>query len=831
MAIPLLFLMDGRSWPARILAGFSWGLLVHGALLWWLCPVSPVGFCLFVMALAMQGLFFGVLSPRSVRSGVIALFYIPAAWVFSEYARNMMLGGFTWGLGMSQSMAPEMIQSARFGGVYAVGWLMMFFSVACYRRIRDRGVGVLRDPVFFGILLIPVLVWLAGAVAMGAGQHQDGRPVRIGLIQPDISHTGKDDPAQFNENITAHLRLSQRAVVEAGTAGLDLVIWPETAFPDDVLRDPFWKANMESAARRLGGWVIFGSALLTQDGHDLNALLFLDPSGRWKDIYLKRHLVPWSEFLPADPVSRWLVHASGINSHRFIAGRRRGLVRLGNLNVNVGVAICSEEAYPALYRDLAAQDAGVLISALNDGWFSHAEALSQHAGLAVFRAVETGRPLVRAANTGWSVLIDPNGRIIRSLPRQSPGWLVAEAYPVRGQTWYTRFGDLFAWLCVGFVIIVLMRLCPLLLFPLLLMLLLPSDAQAAAAVQRRVQQQKQMQAQAAAQYQQQMMQQQQAQMMAQQQQAQQVAAYQQAMAQRQAQQAAAQQAAAEYAAQKQAMEQALAQKQAQEQQAVQVVSAVQQQQAQQAARYQQAVMTNNVAAMVAYKQQQEVKAYQEAQAQAKLNGDIKQYAEYAAKRNAMMQAQAAQVAQQATEQQLLAHAAVQNATVMKQRAELNAAYQQDVRRRLGQSAAQEVLAARTAQGDVPDPATASAAAAAAVAETTIGMQELWSALDKSARPWAQIIDREIKLLTVSEFIDRFRKNGIVIAHSPGEYVGKIDALTTNNPDMLKSPFGNLLSYAAIVDYDFDNGHNKDELARQILGDANFWANKRRIQGK
>ncbi|MBF0386958.1 MAG: apolipoprotein N-acyltransferase [Candidatus Omnitrophica bacterium] len=829
MAIPLLFLLEGKGWRLKVGLGFAWGVAAYGLLLWWLVPVSLAGYVVLVLALALQGALFAVLSLVERRSWVSDLFFLPCAWVVSEYLRNQLLGGFTWGLGVSQAMIPELVQAARFGGVYAVSWLLLFFSTGLFLLIRQKRSGVIRAPFFWLMITFPFIVGFIGSGVMMTEGLPAGQRLRVVLVQPNISRADKANVALYNENVGRHLILSKKAVQAARP---DIVIWPETAFPDDILRDPLWRPRIEMVARNLNVGFVLGSALLSEDDHDLNALLLLDRRGQWRDIYYKRHLVPFSEYLPSDPFSVWLARTAGMGSYHFLPGDRRGLFALGDNKISAGLLICSEEGYPALARDLALRNAGFFISVLNDGWFQRPEALMMHGALAVFRAVETGRPLVRAANTGWSAGFDSRGRVLKAVALQSTGWTALDIPLASGSTFHTKFGDVFVWACLAFVIIISMisflakfrSLFAGFKKPALFILLIPflcqaSSAHAAAAVQRRVQQQKQMQAQAAQQYQQQMMQQQQAQQMAAYQQAQQVEAYKQAVAQRQYQEAVAQKAAEEYAIQKQAMEMAMAKKKAEEEQAAQVVQAVAQKQGMEAAQYQQAAAYRNAAELNAYKQAQEMKAYKEAQTQAQLNGEIRQYAEYAAKRNALMQAQAAQAVQETTERQLLAHAAYQNAAVQQKRAALNAAYQQEVRRRLGKEVESEVLASKAA---------GAAAAETPLPETIVGINELWQALERSSRSWAQIIDREVKLLTVSEFIDRFRKEGIRIGHSPGEYVSKIDALSSSSPEMLQSPFGNLLSYLAVMDYDFDNGQNKDALARKILGEANYLANKKRL---
>ena len=145
----------------------------------------------------------------------------------------------------------------------------------------------------------------------------------------------------------------------------------------------------------------------------------------------------------------------------------------------------------------------------------------------------------------------------------------------------------------------------------------------------------------------------------------------------------------------------------------------------------------------------------------------------------------------------------------------------------GSKIAQDVLTAKT-QADATQKA---AQGSPEGAQTVVDIADLWNSLDRSSVAWEQIVDEEIKLLTVSEYIDRFGKLGVRIRKPPGGYVKLIDALANQTVGFLDAPFMNVLSYAAIVEYDFDNGKNKDELARQVLGEDAFRANKQRIDGR
>ncbi len=346
--------------------------------------------------------------------------------------------------------------------------------------------------------------------------------------------------------------------------------------------------------------------------------------------------------------------------------------------------------------------------------------------------------------------------------------------------------------------------------------LVPSTAFGAAAVQR-VRQQKQQMAQAVAQQQYQQAQQQ---MMAQQQ-AQAVAAYQQAQ-----QQAAYQKAAMEYAAYKQQMQAAIAKRNAEIEAANQMKQAIAQRQSQQVAEVQQAVANKQVSQVIAYKQAQEARAIALAQSQAEVNQQVQEYVNYLTKRKAAFAQQVVSVQQAREVQSIAAYDVYQKATAEKRKTAMQSRVEsEDSQHRIGKKIAQEVLTPKTAAEDA-----SKGKSAEEEPQTVVGIAELWSALDRSSRAWDKIVDEEIKLLTVAEYVDRFGKIGVKIKKAPGGYVKFIDALSTQNPEFLDAPFMNVLSYAAIVEYDFENGKNKDELARQTLGEAGFQANRRRLEG-
>jgi apolipoprotein N-acyltransferase len=238
----------------------------------------------------------------------------------------------------------------------------------------------------------------------------------------------------------------------------DLVVWPETAFPDDILKDRVWNPRMQQVARNYRAFFLVGSALL-EDGQDLNSALLISPEGDWQDIYAKRHLVPFTEYRPKGPLSQKVFSSMGLRGYDFAAGTRVGIFALEKEKKvqPFGVAICSEEGYPRLFRELVRKGAGFFVIMLNDGWFRAPEALLLHAEMGIFRAVETHRPLVRVANTGWTVLFDNVGRVKEqgTARIQETGFAFFDVVPTQGETVYVKFGDFFVLGCLGFVIITL----------------------------------------------------------------------------------------------------------------------------------------------------------------------------------------------------------------------------------------------------------------------------------------------------------------------------------------------------------------------------------------
>jgi apolipoprotein N-acyltransferase len=278
-----------------------------------------------------------------------------------------------------------------------------------------------------------VLVWIGGGLLQL--QHWTrpvGDPLAVSLVQANIPQSMKWEPAMRLPSLKKYAQLT-RAHWES-----DLVIWPETAVPDFLHRveEDFLQPLAEEAARH-DTRLLVGVPMLDQEtGRYYNGAWV---AGRPGDVYYKRHLVPFGEFLPFEALLRPLLAFMEIPMSDFAAGReRRPIVHVGG--TPVGVSICYEDAFGEEVMQ-ALPEAAYLVNLSNDAWFGDSLAPHQHLQIARMRALETGRPLLRATNTGISALIGPRGEIIAATGAFEEVVLSGRIQPMAGATPFVRTGN------------------------------------------------------------------------------------------------------------------------------------------------------------------------------------------------------------------------------------------------------------------------------------------------------------------------------------------------------------------------------------------------------
>jgi len=453
--VPLLLAVRGKSPGEAFQLGIVCGLIHYLGALYWIAyvvghygglPLIPAGAILFLLCayLALYPAVFAVLAARWCRRPLSWLVGLPAAWVALEFLRTFAVTGFPWAvLGYSQTQSLTLMQSADLWGVYGMSWLLVFAN-AC---ITAPGSGRQR-----------LVGWLCLALCLGltAGYGRQrleqiraleakAEPWPVAVVQGNIEQASKWDPEYLSATIERYRGLSEQAV--AGDPRPRLLVWPETSMPFFYGLDPEPSAGLEQIIQSLGVPVLFGgpSATLVEGRlRPLNRAFLVDAAGRGGGNYAKRHLVPFGEYVPLAKLLFFvqrLVPAAG----DFVPGTSsRPLILNGE---RVGVLICYEAVFPALARSSVEAGANVLVNLTNDAWFGDSSAPHQHLQMSRWRAVENRVPLVRAANTGISALIEPTGELVATLPLGMADRLNGTVHRIGVNSFYARHGDLFAWIC------------------------------------------------------------------------------------------------------------------------------------------------------------------------------------------------------------------------------------------------------------------------------------------------------------------------------------------------------------------------------------------------
>jgi apolipoprotein N-acyltransferase len=283
-------------------------------------------------------------------------------------------------------------------------------------------------------------------------EPEGAQRIRITVVQGNIEQDKKWDPSYQGEVIATYKRLTLKALEQKP----DLVVWPETATPfyfggsgDNEKRTE----DLRQFDRTLNTPLLFGSPTYeVKPGRVIelrNSAFLLDHDGATSAVYHKMHLVPYGEYIPMKKVLFFvekLVQAIG----DFQTGTEYTVMKVrpprGNA-VAVSTVICYEIIFPDLVRRFVNNGAMVMTTVTNDAWFGRTGAPYQHFSMAVLRAVENHVPVARAANTGISGFIDAKGRILETSGIFTEAYLTRTLVPGSTKTFYTRYGDVFAWLC------------------------------------------------------------------------------------------------------------------------------------------------------------------------------------------------------------------------------------------------------------------------------------------------------------------------------------------------------------------------------------------------
>ena len=449
-------------------AGLYWigyAFLVDAKTFGWLLPVAVAGLPAYLAI--FTGLALAAARLVWVR-GAVRVLALAVALTGAEWLRGHLLSGFPWntfGYALTEPLA--LAQSVSLVGIWGLTFIAVaiFTSPAVVTDDRADTPHPYRAPVLALVLLAAMGGYGAARLITNPTQFVDGVALRI--MQPDLQQDAKFNYSAKNDVMARYLRLSDRVSgpQSKGVHDATILIWPESAFPFFLTREPDALAQI-SALLKPNTELVTGAVRAVTSAANAplqayNSVYVIDPDGSVRAIYDKVHLVPFGEYLPLQRLMervglRQLTKVAG----GFLSGERRRAMDVPGAPKMLPL-ICYEAIFPAsaVPRD---ERPGWIVNVTNDGWFGISSGPYQHFQQARVLAITEGLPLVRAANTGISGVIDPLGRIIGFLPLGAEGVLDAKLPRAIAPTLYVGFGDYAAvlFMVVGLLIVMRRRVHP-----------------------------------------------------------------------------------------------------------------------------------------------------------------------------------------------------------------------------------------------------------------------------------------------------------------------------------------------------------------------------------
>lgn len=404
---------------------------------------------------ALLPLFFTLLCRTAVikKYRILQPLALSALWIISEWAQTQTWAGVPWGrLSVGQYTNLAVIQSASLFGSYFISFIIVFVNALIASALIDKK----RRKTLCSIAVLTFASNIVyGGIALNTQNYETGEPVTAAVIQGNISSYEKWTSASRYDILRKYENLTRKAADE----GARLIVWPETAIAYNLFDSPDNTQRLVNLAADTGADLIVGTFVReTVDGENrsYNALVAIGKEGRILPyVYKKRHLVPFGEYVPMESVISALIPplaALDMFSDAIEPGEGSMLMQIGDMTV--GSLICFDSIYEELTRESVTDGAELIVLSTNDSWFFDSPAVYQHNGHAVMRAVESGRYIVRAANTGISSIISPSGEILKQIVPLIDGYATADVYLRDDLTLYMRTGNIIVAAAAAYLLII-----------------------------------------------------------------------------------------------------------------------------------------------------------------------------------------------------------------------------------------------------------------------------------------------------------------------------------------------------------------------------------------
>ncbi|MCX7920272.1 MAG: apolipoprotein N-acyltransferase [bacterium] len=466
--VPLFLAIENQPIKRTALFGFITGYIYFYSILYWLNLVARFSWLVIPGLIVLAGylaLYFTAavvllnwLVPRQCGLRVVVA---AALWVGLEYFRQVGQFGFAWGiLGYTQWNNLPMIQLATLTSVLGLSFLIVFVNASL-----SYFISAIRNRIPFKKLIALVIiisgmfisVYWYGNRQMELNNRLSGRKtIRVAVVQGNIPQELKWDETKLTEYQEIHFRLTESAIAQYSP---ELVIWPETAITEPIRAHPELVTRFQRLAKQNTIHFLIGSPdVVSENGKEklFNSAVQISADHGIINTYDKTVLVPFGEYVPFSdfvPILKHIIQGPG----DFSPGNRPTqftLLSRDSTPFSFTAVICFESTMAQLVRRFMRNPVDFLVIITNDAWFGNSEAPYQHAYMAVFRAVENRTYIARAANTGYSCFINPFGQILAGRNLGSRGVLVYDIQPRQTRTFYTQYGDIFAYLCMFYVVVI-----------------------------------------------------------------------------------------------------------------------------------------------------------------------------------------------------------------------------------------------------------------------------------------------------------------------------------------------------------------------------------------
>jgi len=462
--VPLLVAVGRRPSPLRaLILGWAVGTVFFYTTCYWLTysmihyggVPTVVAYLLLVPGAVVIGIFPGLATMLVAlaikRWSTWAVLFAPIFWTAFEWVRLGVTGQLWNALGYSQAFHAMLIQPAKWGGVYAVSFLIVAVNAAIVLVVTKLTPGRIAT----AIAVVALALFMLPFSSLLSENQISSEPVQsvcVVAIQPNVPMTMVKSPDEMKQLLERHLSLSLEGLKQCtGGADRTLVIWPESPMNFTYAGNQTFQQLATKFSMENGTYLLFNSLEPAPNGGSYNSAVLINGDAPIVQ-YDKIRLMPFGEYVP---LPQWLPGASLISGivGEFTPGDKYTLMNVGDYRF--GVFICIESAYPWIARTMTRQGADLLINISNDGYLGPTAVMRQHLANTIFRAVENGRPLMRVTNTGLSAKISYRGKIENQTGAFETDVRVWNYFPRDADTFYTKHGDLFVYGCAMITALIL----------------------------------------------------------------------------------------------------------------------------------------------------------------------------------------------------------------------------------------------------------------------------------------------------------------------------------------------------------------------------------------